>query len=177
MARRREIEDREAVIFYIQKKYAEQLRKMAMQHGMTLSEFMRMHAIQLLNQLNNPDPPVDPPSQEKPDPVKDLARMELKELESGLDRLEDLVSNFEARVEQMASNPAIFVEYQEIERLRKEWHSKKKWLYSFSRFLDPEEIMPTVQRLIKLKERMENAWQKAVEIRKTRRSPIIYYSR
>jgi hypothetical protein len=177
MARRKEIEDREAVIFYIQKKYAEQLRKMAMRHGMTLSEFMRMHAIQLLNQLNNADPPVDPPGREKPDPVKDLARMELKELESGLDRLEDMVTSFEARVEQMTSNPAIFVEYQEIERLRKEWHSKKKWLYSFSRFLDPVEIMPAVQRLIKLKERMENAWQKAVEIRKTRRSPIIYYPR
>jgi len=177
MARHKEIEDGTKITIYVQKKYAEQLTKTAWQRGMTLSEYLRMLIAQHLSQLDNPDPPVDPPSQEKIDPVKDLARMELKELESGLDRLEDLVSNFEARVEQMASNPAVFVEYQEIERLRKEWHSKKKWLYSFSRFLDPGEIMPAVQRLIKLKERMENAWQKAVEIRKTRRSPIIYYPR
>ncbi|MEM0109641.1 MAG: hypothetical protein QXV17_02640 [Candidatus Micrarchaeaceae archaeon] len=162
---------------YLLEEQKQQLERIAAQKGMSLSEYLRMLIAQHLSQLNNPDPPVDPPSQEKPDPVKDLARMELKELESGLDRLEDLVSNFEARVEQMTSNPAIFVEYQEIERLRKEWHSKKKWLYSFSRFLDSEEIMPTVQRLIRLKERMENAWQKAVEIKKTRRSPIIYYSR
>jgi DNA repair exonuclease SbcCD ATPase subunit len=162
---------------YLLEEQKQQLERIATQKGMSLSEYLRMLIAQHLSQLNNPDPPVDPPSQEKIDPVRELARMELKELESGLDRLEDLVSNFETRVEQMASNPAVFVEYQEIERLRKEWHSKKKWLYSFSRFLDPGEIMPTVQRLIKLKERMENAWQKAVEIRKTRRSPIIYYSR
>jgi tetrahydromethanopterin S-methyltransferase subunit G len=165
VARRREIEDREAVIFYIQKKYAEQLRKVAMQRGMTLSGFMRTYVVQLLSQLSGSDPPADPP---KPNPNRVLALEELKEFESSLDRLEEKVIQLEEKVRWQREGLNTRVEYEELERLRKEWHAKKRWLYSFSHFLDPQDVMPAVQRLIELKERMENAYKESQRLEEER---------
>jgi hypothetical protein len=163
MARHKEIEDREAVIFYIPKSYAEQLRKIAMQHGMSVSEFMRTRVIEFLRQHDNKAGDIAVQSnQKKDDPTKPIHLLELKELESSLDFLEDKVIKLEEKVQMYARlgayGQAPPVKYEEIEQLRKMWHEKKRWLYSFYRFLDPQDVAPVVQRIVKLKERMENAY-------------------
>jgi len=172
MARQKEIEDREAVIFYIQKQYAEQLRKIAMQRGMTLSEFMRIYVIQFLNQLNKAEQQADAPSKIHEDPTKPIHLLELKELEASLDFLEDKVIKLEQKVQMYASlgayGQAPAVKYEEIEQLREMWRKKTRWLYSFYKSLDPQDVAPVVQRLVKLKERMENAYSEYLRLQRGR---------
>ena len=167
MARHREIEDGTKLTIYIQKKYAEQLSKVAMQNGMSLSEYLRMVIIQHLAQLgktSQPNQQSNDPSQSQPhdDPTKPIHLLELKELESSLDFLEDKVIKLEEKVQMYARlgayGQAPAVKYEEIEQLRKMWHEKKRWFYSFYRYLDPQDVAPVVQRFVKLKERMENAY-------------------
>ncbi|MCI4408411.1 MAG: hypothetical protein JHC26_04920 [Thermofilum sp.] len=170
MARLKEIEDREAVIFYIQKQYAEQLRKLAMQHGMTLSEFMRIYVIQFLNQLNHAEQQANAPSHIREDPTKPIHLLELKELEASLDTLEDKVIKLEQKVQLYVSlggyGQAPAVKYEEIEQLREMWHKKKRWFYSFYKSLDPQDVAPVVQRLVKLKERIENAYNEYLRLQR-----------
>jgi hypothetical protein len=175
MARHREIEDGTRLTIYVQKKYAEQLSKVAMQNGMSLSEYLRMLIVQHLSQLGKPSQPEQQsgaPSQNREDPTKPIHLLELKELEASLDALEDKVIKLEQKVQMYASlgayGQAPAVKYEEIEQLRKTWHEKKRWFYSFYKYLDPQDVAPVVQRLVKLKERMENAYGEYLRIQRNR---------
>jgi uncharacterized protein (DUF3084 family) len=184
MARHREIEDGTRLSIYIQKNYAEQLSRVAAQNGMSLSEYLRMVIAQHLAQLGKPSQPSQQsgaPSQTREDPTKPIHLLELKELESSLDFLEDRVIKLEEKVQMYARlgsyGQAPAVKYEEIEQLRKMWHEKKRWFYSFYRFLDPQDVAPVVQRFVKLKERMENAYSEYRRLQRgnaiTRKNSVI----
>ncbi|MEM3549329.1 MAG: hypothetical protein QXJ23_10045 [Thermofilum sp.] len=45
---------------------------------------------------------------------------------------------------------------------------KPRWLYSFYKSLDPQDVAPVVQRLVKLKERMENAYSEYLRLQRNK---------
>jgi DNA repair exonuclease SbcCD ATPase subunit len=145
-----------------------------MQRGMSLSEYLRMLIVQHLSQLgkqSQPEHPSNTPSTNN-DPTKPIHLLELKELEASLDVLEEKVIKLEQKVQMHASlgayGQAPAVKYEEIEQLRKTWHEKKRWFYSFYKYLDPQDVAPVVQRLVKLKERMENAYSEYLRLQRNR---------
>jgi DNA repair exonuclease SbcCD ATPase subunit len=153
---------------YLLEEQKQRLELIAAQRGISVSEYLRALVAQHLAQLDGSEPPADPPAQERPNPNRMLALEELREFESSLDRLEEDVSNLEEKVRWQREGLNARVEYEDLERLRKAWHAKKRWLYSFSHFLDPQDVMPAVQRLIRLKERMEKAYEESRRLEEER---------
>jgi len=197
VARRREIEDGTKITFYIQKKYAEQLTKIAWQRGMSISEYLRMLVSQHLGQLNNTiqnptqDPPVSQGSNSRTqlrDPVLDR---ELKDFSNMIDELEGEVSMCEYKLDQLQQSVMdlrrgfkVFLNYYElnnigdwIKRLNDKWYKYKRWYYSLKSKAGLEDVAQLGERFVKVKDEIDKMYKTYKEIRKiieTNRDKISY---